>query len=169
MTSEWVASTHKRMARIAGLVTAVALAALLMAGCTQSAGKSPARRVELSFCGGALRSQPGVIDISCSDNGVTARQLRWSGWGRSVATATGSAVVDLCAYEECFAGNYVTVPIVVITSKIRQCPGHRQAYSRMQYVFVGSSPYKGLSATSSIPDGSIVPSDPGNQTAILGC
>ncbi len=161
-----------RSARLARAVAiaGVVVASLLASACTHLSNSSPsARPVDLSSCGGALRSQPPVVDVSCSDNGITARRLHWSGWGGPVATATGSAVVDLCAYEECYAGDYVTVPIVVITSKLMRCPGKREAYSKLQYVFVGSSPYKGLSPQTSVADGSIVPSDPADQTAKLSC
>jgi hypothetical protein len=98
------------------------------------------------------------------NNSITARHLHWSGWG-----ATGSAVVDLCAYEDCAYGDYVTVPIVLITSKIVHCPGSLQAYSRLQYVFVGRSPFAGLKSSISVPDGSNSPGGPGSQTVSLVC
>lgn len=50
-----------------------------------------------------VRARPDVVNVTCLNNSVMARQLRWSSWGGPIATATGSAVVDLCAYEDCAA------------------------------------------------------------------
>lgn len=78
-----------RLARAAASA-GVVVASLLASACTHPSNSSPpARRVDLSFCGGALRSRPLVVDVSYSDNGIIARRLRWSGWGGPVATATG--------------------------------------------------------------------------------
>jgi len=153
----------------AAAAIAITVMSLLAAGCTQSAGSKAAEPVRVSFCGGVLQAHPDVVNVVCANNSIAARDLRWSGWGDQVATATGSAVVDLCAYEDCYAGEYVTVPIVIITSKIMHCPGSMRAYSRLQYVFVGRSPYAGLPAGISIPDGSDTPADPGDQTVSLAC
>ena len=40
--------------------------------------------------------------------------------GRPVATAAGTAVVDLCAMEDCHTGSYQSAPIVLIASAIRR-------------------------------------------------
>jgi hypothetical protein len=123
----------------------------------------------MSLCSGPLRAHPAVVNVICADNIITARDLRWSDWGRPVATATGSAVVDLCAYEDCAMGDYVTAPIVLIAWKIMRCPTSTQAYSRLQYVFVGRSPYAGLPADASAMDGPGSPPGPGDQTVSLIC
>jgi hypothetical protein len=125
--------------------------------------------VRISDCGTAPAARPGVVTVVCTNDSVTARSLRWSGWGGPVATATGSAVVDLCAFEDCAAGDYVTVPVVIIASKITRCPGTAPAYGRLQYVFVGRSPFASLPPKASIPDGSNTPANPANQTVALPC
>lgn len=159
-----------RSARSAAIV-AVTLGLVVAAGCTPShtAGSPTARSVRVALCGGAPQARPNVVNLTCLDNAVMARHLRWSDWGRPIATATGSATVDLCAYEDCYAGDYVTVPIVLITSKIVRCAASAQAYSRMQYVFVGRSPYAGLEASISVPDGSNSPANPADQSISLTC
>jgi hypothetical protein len=151
------------------VVVVVALTLALGAGCTHSTASSATKSVRVAICGGALAAQPDVVNVSCSDNGIMARHLRWSGWGGPIATATGSATVDLCAYEDCYNGDYVAVPIVLITSKIMRCAGSAQAYSRLQYLFVGGSPFAGLQASLSIPDGSNTPANPADQTVNLVC
>lgn len=155
--------------RAAAAIMAIVLTLLFAGGCTHSAGSRAAPSVRVAFCGGALRAQPDVATVSCLNNSIMARNLRWSDWGGPVATATGTATVDLCAYEDCAAGDYATVPIVLITSKIVRCQGSAKAYSRLQYVFVGRSPYAGLQASISVPDGSNSPADPGDQTVSLPC
>lgn len=152
-------------------IVAVTLGSVFAVGCTPShtAGSPAARSVRVALCGGAPLARPNVVNLACLDNAVMARHLRWSDWGRPIATATGSATVDLCAYEDCYAGDYVTVPIVLITSKIVRCAAGAQAYSRMQYVFVGRSPYAGLEASISIPDGSTSPANPADQSISLTC
>jgi hypothetical protein len=107
----------------------------------------------MSLCGGSLRAQPDVVNVTCLNNSVMARRLRWSSLGGPIATATGSAVVDLCAYEDCYAGDYVTVPIVIIASKIVRCSRSAHAYSELQHVFVGRSPYASVPAGMTVPDG----------------
>lgn len=153
----------------AAAAMAIALTLLFAVGCTHVTGSRAATSVRLAFCGGAARAQPDVVIVSCLNNSIMATHLHWSDWGGQIATATGSATIDLCAYEDCYAGDYVTVPIVLITSKIVRCAGSARAYSRLQYVFVGRSPYAGLQASISVPDGSNSPADPGNQAVSLVC
>lgn len=158
-------------ARSAAAMAAATVTLLFAAGCThaQPTGADAARSVRVAFCGGAARAQPDVVAVNCLNDSITARQLEWSNWGGPVATATGSAVVDLCAYEDCAEGDYVRVPIVLITSKIVRCQGKARAYSRLQYLFVGRSPFAGLQASISVPDGSNSPANPANQTVRLAC
>ena len=42
----------------------------------------------------------------CHTKDIIARKLAWSAWGKPTATAIGTAVVDLCAYEDCHSGDY---------------------------------------------------------------
>jgi hypothetical protein len=163
-----------RQARAAATLIAIIVIFLLAGGCTPAAGSKGTSLVRgslvrVSLCGGVRQAHPRVVNVNCANNSIAARDLRWSDWGDQVATATGSAVVDLCAFEECYAGDYVTVPIVVITSKIIHCPGRAPAYSRLQYVFVGRSPFAGLPAGVGVPDGSNTPGGLGDQTVSLVC
>jgi hypothetical protein len=160
--------------RAVAVIVAITGALSLVAGCgpaarSQTGRSQTGRQMKISACGAALQSQPGVFTVVCTNNSVAARDLHWSGWGGPVATASGSAVVDLCAFEDCAAGNYVTVPIVIIASKVMKCPGAVPAYGRLQYVFVGTSPFAGLPAKASVPDGSETPANPADQTVALPC
>ena len=158
-----------RPGHVIAAIAAIAGTLSVLAGCGPAASSPSAPLVKMSLCGGALSAHPVVMTVVCANNSVAAHDLRWSGWGRPVATATGSAVVDLCAFEECAAGDYVRVPVVLIASKIRRCPGAKPAYGRLQYVFVGRSPFAGLPAKASVPDGSETPANPADQTVALAC
>ena len=89
-----------------------------------------------------------------------------------MATAVGTAVVDLCTYEDCHTGSYRSVPIVVIASELVRCGG-RRAYSRLQYVFVGGSPFPVMPANLKFPPNDIVgatrPIPSPDQTVSLSC
>ncbi len=81
-------------------------------------------------------------------------------------------MVDLCTYEDCHTGSYRSVPIVVIASALVSCAS-RQAYSRLQYVFVGGSPFLVMPANIKFPPNDIVgatrPIPSPDQTVRLGC
>jgi hypothetical protein len=81
-------------------------------------------------------------------------------------------VVDLCSFSDCHNSDYTTAPIVVIASRLRACPGGTKAYSRLQSVFVGTSPFQGLPAHVSFRnfmDAPDRPHPPENQTVSLAC
>jgi hypothetical protein len=152
---------------------ALALALLLLAACSHSGSPRPApAAVTLAYCGGRPQARPTVVSIICRSDDITAGRLSWSGWGRPTATAVGTAVVDLCAFEDCHSGQYSPFPIVVIASRITRCPGHRPAYSRLQYVFVGTSPFQDVPADVSFKNyivGADRPAPPRDQTVSLSC
>ncbi|MCW2936086.1 MAG: hypothetical protein JWM19_7048 [Actinomycetia bacterium] len=96
----------------------------------------------------------------------------WSGWGKPTTTATGTAVVDLCAYEDCHTGAFGSVPIRLIASKIAACGGNERAYTQLRYVFVDGSPWAGVPADMKTSGyiaapGRILP--PANETVGLTC
>ena len=131
-----------------------------------------ATSVKMVDCFGRLQASPDTVQVICQSDAITARRLAWSGWGKPVATATGVAVYDWCAFEDCHTGTYNTAPIVMIASKIVTCPKRARAYSRLQYVFVGHSPFSSLPAHmnfSNLLFGAHRPGPAANQTVLLGC
>jgi len=127
--------------------------------------------VKLGYCGSSPQVRPSVIGVICATNAITARNLKWSAWGKPVSSAIGKAVVDLCAYTDCHTGRYGSVPIVVIASKIVMCGKRTHAYSDLQYVFVGRSPFRDIPANMKFSNflfGSHRPS-PGDQSVRLTC
>ena len=154
-------------------VTVALFVVLFLAGCSHSAAPAPVPpAVTMSFCGTAPQPTPTVVEVVCNTGDITARNLAWSGWGKPTATAAGTAVVDLCAYEDCHTGAFGNVPIKLIASRIAGCAGRGRAYTQLRYVFVDGSPWAGVPAdmkTSgyiSAPDRTLPPE---NQTVGLAC
>lgn len=163
------------LARTASAVAMVALLAslLLLSGCSHPprAGTG-SMRVTMADCGGSPQAEPTVVNLICQTNDITARGLIWSAWGKPVATAIGKAVVDLCAFSDCHTGSYQSLPIVVVASKIGRCRKDTHAYSRLQYVFIGGSPFGSLPARmnfSNFMTGASRPGPPRDQTVSLAC
>jgi hypothetical protein len=161
-----------RVTATRALVAALALA--LLAACSSSSPASPGagKALTIAYCGGHRQVRPTSINIICGANDITAQRLDWSGWGTKVATARGSAVVDLCSFEDCHMGQYFGYPIVVIASKPETCAPGQPGYARLQYVFVGRSPFQGLPAHLSFKHymvGADRPGPPPNQTVSLTC
>jgi hypothetical protein len=157
----------------AAIAAATGVSLLLLPACSHAAG--PARvpaPVTMTYCGSGPQARPSVLEIVCGTTEITARSLTWSAWGKQIATGVGTAVVDLCTYEDCHTGSYGSAPIVVIASKIVRCTRGTQAYSKLQYVFVGGSPLPAVPAGTkysnyiAAPDRSVPPA---NQTIGLTC
>jgi hypothetical protein len=159
---------------VRAVVAAACLALPLLLGACSHPGRpgNASAAVTLAYCGNKAQVRPTVVSVICLTNDITARRLAWSAWGKPAATAIGTAVVDLCAFEDCHSGDYTPFPIVLVASKIVTCPRHRRAYSRLQYVFVGTSPFQGVRASVSFKHFIAGPGRPGpprNQTVSLGC
>jgi hypothetical protein len=69
-------------------------------------------------------------------------------------------------------GSYQNFPIVVIASRIGRCGKTVRAYSTLQYVFVGRSPFAGLPTKMNFSHYIAAPTRPSlprNQTVSLSC
>jgi hypothetical protein len=133
------------------IVLVAALAALITACSHAAASPGPAATRRLGDCGGNPQTKPSVVVITCSNQAITARNLTWASWGGTVATATGSAVVNVCAFQDCHTGAYGSYPIVVVASGNTACRGGVRGYSKIQYLFVGTSPFANIPANMHVP------------------
>jgi hypothetical protein len=150
---------------------AVVTALLLLTACGQAA-RPAAPPATLSFCGGSPQVRPDVVLVVCDTNDIIARDLTWTAWGKPAATASGTALVDLCAYTDCHTGAYGTVPIRLIASKLVGCAGKARAYSELRYVFPDGTPWPGVPAnlnTSGYMAGPERVLPPKDQTVSLAC
>ena len=119
------------------------LAASFIAGCGHAAAPVPPA-VTMSYCGSDSQSAPAIVEVVCNTDDITARNLAWTAWGKSTATAKGVAVVDLCAYEDCHTGSFGAVPIRLVATRIAACGKNKRAYTTLRYVFIDGSPWPGV-------------------------
>ncbi len=160
---------------ITAAAAAALTAALALTACGPAAtSASAAKAVTMRACSDSGRQvRPDLISVICSSDAITARSLKWSKWGAPVATATGSATVNWCAFEGCAYGEYDNYRIVMVASKLVQCPKAGQQYTRMQYVFVGDdNPFASLPKNFKLTNelfGSHMPGPANNQTVDLPC
>ena len=163
--------SRKNNSRIRGAAIAGLLAAGLITGCGHSAAPV-SRAVTLSYCGSNSQAAPAIVEVVCNTDDITARNLAWTGWGKSTATAKGVAVVDLCAYVDCHTGSFGSVPIKLIATRIAGCGTSKRAYTTLRYVFTDGTPWpgapKGLN-TAHYMVGSDRPLPPPDQTVGLTC
>ncbi len=117
---------------------------VLLCACTSPAGKASVPITKLGFCGSELQVRPSVVIVTCTSNSITARDLKWSRWGKPIASALGTAVVDLCAFSDCHTGKYRSAPVVVVASNVTTCPNGARAYGKLQFMFIGKSPFQGV-------------------------
>lgn len=164
-------------------VVAVLMFPLMLVVACSGASQPAPRPVTLSYCGGGAQVRPDVVLVVCNTNDITATSLIWSDWGKPTATAKGSALVDLCSYEACSTGDYVTLPIKIAVSKIVNCAKSAHAYSTLRYAFPDGSPFQGVPADvknlanaqdGPVPakgqtDGIDMYYPPANQTVSLAC
>lgn len=160
---------------IGAALTAALGATLALTACGPAAKTAQAAKpVTMRNCTDSPRqARPDLISVICASDAITAKTLHWSRWGKSVATASGSATVNWCAFEGCAQGEYDSYPIVLIASKLVRCPSGRQQYSRMQYVFVGDdNPFEALPKHFKLTNeffGSHSPGPANNETVRLPC
>jgi hypothetical protein len=95
------------------------------------------RAVTFKANGGPAQVKP-VILYASPTNGPYAKNLRWSGWGSSRATATGTAYYDTCE-PNCSAGYHSTSGEVIL-SGVHNCDGHLR-YSLLRIVYFPAPEY----------------------------
>jgi len=84
--------------------------------------------------------KPKRITIACGDAGIYLGKLKWSNWGSSSASATGTYNQNTCT-PDCAAGHIKSFPVKVTLSKPKACsiqanPAFRQA----ALTYTGSHP-----------------------------
>jgi hypothetical protein len=129
-----------RVTRAAIVVAALVFPLALLTACGQAAGARTApARVTMAFCGGRPQPRPTVVEVICTTNDITARSLVWAGWGKPVATARGTAVVDLCSFADCHTSKYSNFPIVGSSPAPPSAPSDRQPQLLMVAVVAAGS------------------------------
>jgi hypothetical protein len=116
-------------------IIAVVGVALVASSCGGSATNPSA----IPDCRGHLHVKPQEIVLACADANFSAARLTWTGWGQATAYAQGLAGYNDCS-PSCAAGGYRFYPVVLIADGRQQC-SRTTAYARIQYAFIGTSPF----------------------------
>lgn len=72
--------------------------------------------------GDTLSQEPTSIVIACADGGLALQSLRWTSWGATSATATGTFSLNLCT-PDCAAGKLAYYPAVLTLSDVVDSAG----------------------------------------------
>ena len=96
----------------------------------------------LPNCVGKPEVRPTEVVITCADAGITARKLRWTGWGEPFAAALGTMSVNDCK-PYCAAGHFHNYSVIVVASGKQRCPDGTAAYRTVTYAYVGKGPENG--------------------------
>jgi hypothetical protein len=110
------------------------IAALLAAAALSHAG---ARQPTIPIC--FLRPvAPEEIVLACGDGNFSLEGLRWRGWGKPSASATGVVHVNDCK-PYCAAGHFHDYAVTATASRLATCKGRRQ-YTRLTWRYTGRRP-----------------------------
>lgn len=74
---------------------ATATSAAPATGSRPAASGKPAVAIEDCGIGPAL-TRPSALELACADNGMWAKNLNWSAWSATSATATGTLTWEVC-------------------------------------------------------------------------
>jgi hypothetical protein len=116
------------------LVAFLAVPSVALAASRGSSGRSLAINCNVE------QFKPKRITLACGDAGIFLGKLKWSSWGASSASASGTYDQNTCN-PDCAAGKIKSTPVKVTLSKPKPCsiqanPAFRQA----TFTYTGTRP-----------------------------
>jgi hypothetical protein len=87
---------------------------------------------------GPLVSAPPELVLACGDANYLLANLKWRGWGKPTATATGVARANTCT-PNCAAGKFRSYRMTATASKLSTC-GKARYYATLTIVYPGARP-----------------------------
>ena len=87
---------------------------------------------------GPLVSAPKQLTLACADGNYLLTQLRWQHWGRTAASASGTARANDCK-PYCAAGHFYSYPVTVTVDRLTRCNSARY-YARLTITFASARP-----------------------------
>jgi hypothetical protein len=87
---------------------------------------------------GPLVSAPRELVLACGDANYLLANLKWRGWGKPTATATGVAQANTCT-PNCAAGKFRSYRMTAAASKLTTC-GKARYYATLTIVYPGARP-----------------------------
>jgi hypothetical protein len=124
-------------------VKALAAALFVCLLVTASAATAATTQVLLPGCGGSdhARYKPRSVVVTCGDGGFQVVKLKWSAWGKTSASGTGTAKVNNCK-PSCAGGKFESFPVTLTLGKPKTCTafGSKREFARLTYSFPGKHP-----------------------------
>jgi hypothetical protein len=125
--------------------------AIAVVGFYPSAGVAQTSTIALPDCLGHPVVKPTSVTLACADANFRIEHIQWTGWGESFAAGKGTAVVNDCE-PSCAGGHFHNYPMLLIVTGRQTCPSGRSAYEKIEYAFVGNSPFPKATAENATQD-----------------
>lgn len=87
---------------------------------------------------GPLVSAPSSLVLACADGNFSLANLKWTGWGKPPAKATGTVHMNDCT-PTCVAGHFHSYRVQVIADKLVSC-GRAKVYEHLLMIYPGPHP-----------------------------
>jgi hypothetical protein len=104
----------------------------LAVGCTPPGGTA-----WINDCG-PLETAPAALVIACADANYSLAGLKWRGWGKPLASGTGTARANDCK-PYCAAGHFHSYSVTVSAARLTRC-GSANVYARLTVTYAGARP-----------------------------
>ncbi len=91
----------------------------------------------IADCNGNPVAHPSQVVLACGDGNSSVSQLRWMGWGESVAVATGTEQYNDCS-PNCAQGRVHSRPVAIVVSGQTRCRNGETAYNQILVVGTGA-------------------------------
>ena len=112
-----------------------------------TAGASPATttsqgvKVAIEDCGqGAALIRPASLVLACADQGAWAKNLTWSSWSETKATATGTLTWHVCTPNCAQSTKWDSTGAEVILTDPVSEPGNEVLFTKLELRVTGATP-----------------------------
>ncbi|MBR7839424.1 hypothetical protein KDL01_39560 [Actinospica durhamensis] len=111
------------------------------AGTSLATTNSQSVKVAIEDCGtGAALTRPAALVLACADQGAWAKNLTWSSWTATKATATGTLTWHVCTPNCAESTKWdSTSAEVILTDPVAE-PGNKVLFTKLELRVTGPTP-----------------------------